>query len=83
MKCLRVTKIVKEIKFEGAWDELEAKNISRDNQSQNIWDWLWFSCEIKHYGKSLISVFEVLTEYRFWQEDGILGYQVKIKVIQM
>ena len=26
MKGLRVTKIVKEIKFEGVWDELEAEN---------------------------------------------------------
>ena len=26
MKGLRVTKIVKEIKFEGVWDELESKN---------------------------------------------------------
>ena len=36
LKGLRVTKIVKEIKFEGVWDELESKIISRDNQSQNI-----------------------------------------------
>ena len=36
MKGLRVTKIAKEIKFEGVWGELEAKNISRDNHSQNI-----------------------------------------------
>ena len=28
------------------------------NHSQNIWDWLWFSYEIAHYGKTLISVFE-------------------------
>ena len=33
---LRVTKIVKEIKFEEVWGELEAKNISRDNHSRNI-----------------------------------------------
>ena len=58
MKCLRVTKLVKEIKFEGVWDDLEAKNVSKDNHSQNIWDWPWFSCEIAHYWKSLISVLE-------------------------
>ena len=33
---LRVTKNVKEIKFEGVWGELESKNVSRDNNSQNI-----------------------------------------------
>ena len=26
--------------------------------SQDIWGWLWFSCEIEHYGKGLISIFE-------------------------
>ena len=35
-KDLRVTKNVKEIKFEGVWGELELKKISRDNNSQNI-----------------------------------------------
>ena len=57
MKCLRVTKLVKEIKFEGVWDDLEAKNVSKDNHSQNIWDWPWFSCEIAHYRKGLVPVF--------------------------
>ena len=38
VKTVRVTKIVKEIKFEGVWGKLEAKNVSRDNHSQNIWD---------------------------------------------
>ena len=27
------------------------------NHLQDIWDWLWFSYEIAHYGKNLISVF--------------------------
>ena len=31
MKGLRVTKIVKEIKFEGVWGKLEAKRFFRDN----------------------------------------------------
>ena len=26
--------------------------------SQDIWDWLWFSCEAAHYEKSLIFVFQ-------------------------
>ena len=29
-------KIVEEITFEGIWDELESKKISRDNHSRNI-----------------------------------------------
>ena len=28
------------------------------NHLRDIWDWLWFSCGIAHYRKSLISVFE-------------------------
>ena len=36
VKDLRVTKNVKEIKFEGVWGELESKKVSRDNNSQNI-----------------------------------------------
>ena len=30
--------MVIDIMFEGVWGELEAKNVSRDNHSQNIWD---------------------------------------------
>ena len=33
MKCLRVTQIVTEIKFEGVWGKLESKKTSRDNKS--------------------------------------------------
>ena len=33
---LRVTKIVKEIKFEGVSSEQKSKNYFRDNHSQNI-----------------------------------------------
>ena len=36
VKDLRVTKNVKEIKFEGVWGELKSKKVSRDNISQNI-----------------------------------------------
>ena len=49
---------MKEINFEAVLGELEEKKVSRDNHSQNIWDWLCFSCEITHCEKSLISVFE-------------------------
>ena len=38
VKDLRVTKNVKEIKFEWVWGELESKKVSRDNNSQNISD---------------------------------------------
>ena len=30
---LRLTKVVNEVKFEGIWGELEAKDVSRDNHS--------------------------------------------------
>ena len=36
LKDFRVTKNVKEIKFEGVWGELESRKNSRDNNSQNI-----------------------------------------------
>ena len=38
MKDFRVTKNVKEIKFEGVWGERESRKVSRDNNSQNIED---------------------------------------------
>ena len=34
MKDLRVTKNVKEIKFEVVWVELESKKVSRDNNAK-------------------------------------------------
>ena len=43
---------------------LKQETVYRDNHSQNIWDKLYFSCEIAHYGKSLISVFqEIFTSF--------------------
>ena len=38
VKDFRVTKNVKEIKFEGVWGELESRKLSRYNNSQNILD---------------------------------------------
>ena len=35
MKGLTVTKIVKEIKFEGVWDKLEVKNFSQRQPFRN------------------------------------------------
>ena len=57
MKGLRVTKIFKEIKFEGVWNELESKKFFRDNNSQNICEQFKVSSDIAHNGKGLISVF--------------------------
>ena len=36
VKDFRVTKSVKEIKFEGVWGEVELRKVSRDNNSQKI-----------------------------------------------
>ena len=36
MKGIRVTKILKEIRFEGVRGELESKKVSRDNHLQDI-----------------------------------------------
>ena len=57
VKGLRVTKIFKEIKFEGVWNELESKKFFRDNNSQNICEQFKVSSDIAHNGKGLISVF--------------------------
>ena len=75
MKCLRVTKIIKEIKFERSGGSYKQEQVSRDNHSQNIWDWVCFSCEIAHCGKSLISAsagfFASIKKTLFWA--GSLG----------
>ena len=44
MKGLKVTKIAKEIKFEGVWGMFGGKRVSGVGHSQDIWGWLWFSC---------------------------------------
>ena len=47
------------------------------NHSQNIWDKLYFSFEIVHYGKSSISIFSrfllKLTKFSFQEEEQTLG----------
>ena len=30
--------MLKEFKFEGVWGKLESRKVSRDNNSQNVWD---------------------------------------------
>ena len=44
--------------FEGVLGELESKIFAGGNQSQNIWDWLWFWCDIVQCWKNLVFVFE-------------------------
>ena len=60
MKGLKVTKIAKEIKFEGVWGMFGGKRVSRVSHSQDIWGWLWFSCGGVgvHCGKGFISFFQ-------------------------
>ena len=41
-----------------AAESLPLRMVGSCNHSENIWDWLWFSCEVAHYGKNLISAFE-------------------------
>ena len=38
LKQTWVTKNVRKVKFEGVWCELETKEVSKDNNAQNIWD---------------------------------------------
>ena len=55
MKCLQVTKIVKEIKSGGVWDKLEAKECFQRQSFTKYLTWV-----TAHYWKSLTFVFEVL-----------------------
>ena len=58
MKGLRVTNIIREIKFEGGWGRLEAKDcFQRQPYKKYLRQTLAF-CELSHYGKGSISIFE-------------------------
>ena len=69
VKGLRIAKIVKEIKFVGIWSELGSKK-GFQIQSFTKYLKLFFSSEIPHYGKLIISVFQefflMLTKVSFW-----------------
>ena len=39
-------------------EPLELLKLSNYNYGQNVWDKLWFSCEIAYYAKSSISIFK-------------------------
>ena len=58
MKDLRVTKIAKEIKFEGVWGELEANKYFLRQLFTKYLRLTLVLCEIAHYGKILSSVFQ-------------------------
>ena len=80
MKGLRVTKIVKEIKFEGVWDELEAKNCSqRQLFTKYVKLTLVFmrnSALRERFNFCFSRVFlVVLTKFSFLQEDWALAYE--------
>ena len=58
VKGFRVTKIVKEIKSEGVWGKLKAKNSFYRQPFTKYLRLTQIPCEIALYGKSLISVFQ-------------------------
>ena len=68
-KGLRITNIVKGIKFEGVWAELESKEGFQRQSVTKYLRLLHFSCKIAHYRKSLIptlvSFLLVLTKFSF------------------
>ena len=76
MKDLRVIKIVKEIKFEEVWDKLESKT---GFQRQSVTKYLrlilvFVSCEMVHYGKSLIYFFQ-----DFFARTALLALNMSIQ----
>ena len=56
MKGLRVTKYFNETNVDGVRGELESKKLSRDNNSQNIEDYLQFPRETVPNWENLISI---------------------------
>ena len=56
LKSHRVTKIVKKIRFDGAWGELKANYFFQRQSFTKYLRQTSFSCEIVHYGKIPISV---------------------------
>ena len=54
-KALELPILSENLSLKGYVVDWNEKIISRDNHSQNIWDQLLLSCEIRHCEKSLIS----------------------------
>ena len=73
VKNFRVTKIVKQIKFEEVWGNSEARNCFQKQSFTKYLRQTIVSCEIAHYGKSSISVFQEIStstdKISFWVED--------------
>ena len=62
-----------------------SNNSNSSNYSQNIWERLLFSCEIAHYGKSSISVFQenfTSTEKMFISRGGLSTRQQFYEVLR-
>ena len=77
MKGLRVTTIVNEIKFEGVWDELEAKNCFwKQSFTKYLRQTLVLLCEIAKYEKVFIYTFKQFfgsANNFFGGRGGVLG----------
>ena len=48
--ALELLKSSKKLSLKGSWASNDQKNVCRPNNSQNIWDKLYFSCEIEQNG---------------------------------
>ena len=48
----------KKLSFKGPETSYIQKYLLTDSHSKNVWDWIYFSCEIAHYEKSFASVFQ-------------------------
>ena len=79
MEGLRGTKIVKQIKFEGVWGELEGKYCFQ-RQSWPKYMRQTFSVSVKEHDTGKVqfqflnSFLLVLTKCSFWEEDWTLDY---------
>ena len=79
VKGLRVTKIVKQIKFEGVWGKLEARSCLQrqpfTKYSRQTIVFMWNS-ELREKVQFLFfsSFLLILTKFSFWEEEWALGY---------
>ena len=70
-------KLPNKLNLKGFGASKKQEVLFRDNQSQNILGNVWFSFELVHYEKSLISVFQKIftssAKFSFPVEDSALG----------
>ena len=64
----------KKTKFEGVWGDLEKEKCFQRQSSTKYLKLTLFPCEIVHYGKILISVFQEL--FSSLKEIFILGFRL-------